>query len=343
MPEQAAAEAITSTPAFDFMWLELTNQCNLQCNHCYAESGPQGEKPTLSTSQFIELMTEAFGLGCRRIQFIGGEPVLNKDLPLFIRTAAKMGFEFIEVYTNLTILPEELLQCFVDHGVHVATSVYGPVGKPHDAITLVDGSWERTIKNLRSVLQAGLPARASIVEMESNAAYTDATVAFLREMGVQNVAVGRMRHLGRGAAPCETNEMAELCGNCAGGTICVSPSGVVAPCIMSKKWAVGSLSEASLSEIATGDVLRETRRRIYEAVEGHQATSDCHPVLNTRHAGCNPSYGIVDRRTECAPSVLSARADCAPSVLNARTECAPSVLSARADLACPPRFTNFDL
>src|ERR1700722_12165253 len=308
MPEQAAAEAITSTPAFDFMWLELTNQCNLQCNHCYAESGPQGEKPTLSTSQFIELMTEAFGLGCRRIQFIGGEPVLNKDLPLFIRTAAKMGFEFIEVYTNLTILPEELLQCFVDHGVHVATSVYGPVGKPHDAITLVDGSWERTIKNLRSVLQAGLPARASIVEMESNAAYTDATVAFLREMGVQNVAVGRMRHLGRGAAPCETNEMAELCGNCAGGTICVSPSGVVAPCIMSKKWAVGSLSEATLSEIATGDVLRETRRRIYEAVEGHQATSDCHPVLNTRHAGCNPSYGIVDRRTECAPSVLSARA-----------------------------------
>jgi hypothetical protein len=123
MPEQAVAEAVTSTPPFDFMWLELTNQCNLQCTHCYADSGPQGEKPALSTFQFIELMTEAFALGCRRIQFIGGEPVLNKDLPLFIRTAAKMGFEFIEVYTNLTILPEELLQCLVDHGVHVATSV----------------------------------------------------------------------------------------------------------------------------------------------------------------------------------------------------------------------------
>jgi hypothetical protein len=127
--------------------------------------------------------------------------------------------------------------------------------------------------------------------------------------------------------------MSELCGNCAGGTICVSPSGVVAPCIMSKKWAVGSLTEASLSEIATGDVLRETRRRIYEAVEGHQATPDCHPALNTRHAGCNPSYGIVDRRTDCPPTLLSAGGDAA---------CHPLVLHARADGACPPSVLSGD-
>src|SRR5208283_2388709 len=24
----------------DFLWLELTSRCNLQCVHCYAESGP---------------------------------------------------------------------------------------------------------------------------------------------------------------------------------------------------------------------------------------------------------------------------------------------------------------
>jgi hypothetical protein len=30
MPEQAVAEAVTSTTPFDFMWLELTKQCNLQ-------------------------------------------------------------------------------------------------------------------------------------------------------------------------------------------------------------------------------------------------------------------------------------------------------------------------
>jgi MoaA/NifB/PqqE/SkfB family radical SAM enzyme len=103
----------------------------------------------------VELMTEAYSLGCRRVQFIGGEPTLHRDLPESIRTASKMGFEFIEVYTNLTMLPEELLQCFVENGVHVATSVYGSAGASHDAITLVDGSFEKTTRNLQRVLKTG--------------------------------------------------------------------------------------------------------------------------------------------------------------------------------------------
>ena len=345
MQQQSVAESVTSQPPVDFLWLELTNQCNLQCVHCYAESGPQAEKGTVATSQYIELLTEASALGCRRVQFIGGEPVLNRDLPSLIRTASKMGFEFIEVYTNLTILPEDLLQCFVENGVHVATSVYGPAGKPHDAITLVDGSWEKTIKNLRRVLNTGLPVRASIVEMEMNAAYTDSTVAFLREIGVHNVAVGRLRHIGRGAACSESTEMSELCGNCAGGTLCVSPTGQVSPCIMSKKWAVGSISEASLSEIATGDALRDTRQRIYEAVAG-PAGAGCPPALGNRHAGCHPSYGMADRpaRPSCHPEASNdGHAECLPSYLAAGrpagADCHPT-LSAR-DANCPPQAYTF--
>jgi MoaA/NifB/PqqE/SkfB family radical SAM enzyme len=114
-------ESISSKPPVDFLWLELTNRCNLQCIHCYADSGPQAGKGTLSTADYTRLMTESFALGCRRVQFIGGEPTLYRDLPVLIRTARQMGFEFIEIYTNLTILPEELLQCFVANRVHVAT------------------------------------------------------------------------------------------------------------------------------------------------------------------------------------------------------------------------------
>ena len=116
-----ATESVLSKPPVDFLWLELTNRCNLQCVHCYADSGPTAEKGTLSKADYIGLMREAFRLGCRRVQFIGGEPTLYRDLPELIRTARQMGFEFIEVYTNLTILPEELLQCFVANRVHVAT------------------------------------------------------------------------------------------------------------------------------------------------------------------------------------------------------------------------------
>jgi len=326
-----ATESVSSKPPVDFLWLELTNRCNLQCIHCYADSGPKAEKGTLTTADYIGLMTEAFALGCRRVQFIGGEPTLYRDLPVLIRTARQMGFDFIEIYTNLTILPEELLECFVANRVHVATSVYGPAGERHDAITLVDGSFEKTIRNLRRIIKAGLPVRASIIEMETNAGYTDSTVAFLRGIGVPNVSVGALRHIGRGAA-CESSEMSELCGNCAGATLCVSPTGVVSPCIMSKQWAVGSIRDASLSDLATGDSLRETRQRIYDAVVSRQGGAGCMPGFNNRHAGCPPTYSAV--------AGVVADSSCKPGAINDSTACrpgfAPEVSNVGAD--CPPTF-----
>jgi MoaA/NifB/PqqE/SkfB family radical SAM enzyme len=57
---------------FDFLWLELTNRCNLQCTHCYAESGPDADVSNqLSVGEYEHLLREAFELGCRKVQFIG--------------------------------------------------------------------------------------------------------------------------------------------------------------------------------------------------------------------------------------------------------------------------------
>jgi MoaA/NifB/PqqE/SkfB family radical SAM enzyme len=324
------AQAAVSKPPVDFLWLELTNQCNLQCTHCYADSGPRGEKSILSAARYLELMTEAFNLGCRRVQFIGGEPTLNRDLPMLIHAASGMGFEFIEVFTNLTRLSEELLQCFVENRVYIATSVFAPAADCHDAITQVKGSFEKTITNLRRVVKAGLPVRAGIVEMESNAGQTGAAIAFLRQLGVQNVNAGRLRHFGRGAAACEANDMSELCGNCAGGTLCVSPTGKVSPCIMSKQWSVGSILESSLSEVATGNALRETRERIYQAVVDKPIQASCPPSLSNRHAGCVPSYSAVAN-----PAVS---ATCPPTVGD-RQACPPAydvLADATISATCPP-------
>ena len=44
----------------NFLWLELTNRCNLQCLHCYTESGPHtGDGDILTAENYEDLMTEA--------------------------------------------------------------------------------------------------------------------------------------------------------------------------------------------------------------------------------------------------------------------------------------------
>ena len=118
-----------------FLWLELTNVCNLRCTHCYAESGPHPDRADLlSTADFERLLKEAAAIGCRAVQFIGGEATLHPGLPQLIARARDLGYEFVEVYTNATRLPPALLACFVRHSVSLAVSVYADDAAVHDTV-----------------------------------------------------------------------------------------------------------------------------------------------------------------------------------------------------------------
>src|SRR5919201_1837389 len=97
----------TSRAFLSFLWLELTNRCNLHCVHCYTESDPySGDHDLLTAEDYQGIMREARDLGCRRIQLIGGEPQLNPEFGRLLRYAVNVGFEFVEVFTNLTRLDD---------------------------------------------------------------------------------------------------------------------------------------------------------------------------------------------------------------------------------------------
>lgn len=286
--------------ALDFLWLELTNRCNLQCVHCYAESGPYaGDGDTLTSGDYQQLIDEAIVLGCRKIQFIGGEPTLNPALPALVAHAASGGITFIEVFTNLVRLPEPLIGCFRRHSVRIATSVYSYGAATHDRITRVPGSFARTCRNISRLVKAGVSVRAGFIEMGENASDAEAALKMLRAMGVADTGRDRLRAFGRGNHKCE-NELSELCGSCAGATLCIGPDGSASPCIMSKSWPVGSIREASLREIAQSEHLAHIRDEIGAAVFGREASLTsliCAPKTCGPYNTCGPQTG-----NPCAPS-----------------------------------------
>lgn len=292
--------------ALNFLWLELTNQCNLQCSHCYADSGPYAtQADRLSREKYQELIIEAYEVGCRRIQFIGGEPTLNRDLPDLIKFSAKIGYTFIEVFTNLTCLTDELLLCFKESDVHVATSVYAPTACTHDQITQVHGSFDKTIRNLQALLKAGISVRAGVIGMKENSGQTERTMQFLRDLGVQNVGTDRLRYFGRGAKEGE-GALSELCGACADNTLCVGSDGIVSPCIMSKLWSVGSVLNESLTELAKSGRLAALRGHIYRAViepreengrDDRGIDAICTPKTCAPSGPCSPFMALTPRDT----------------------------------------------
>jgi len=263
----------------EFLWLELTNRCNLQCVHCYAESHPlSGDRDLLTTRDYESIMSQAYALGCRKIQFIGGEPQLNRDfLPLLIK-AKTIGFEFIEVFSNLTRLADDTVRYAADNGVCFATSVYSDEPAAHDAITTVRSSHTRTIKNLKKLISNGIETRAATIVIDQDEAALERTKRFLLNLGVGAVRASEVREFGRGEELIgQRAQLSGLCGHCWDGKLCVAPDGAAYPCVLARQWPVGNVLEAPLAEVVRGEPLANMRQTIFETVWLPKTTMACPP------------------------------------------------------------------
>src|SRR5215475_2642788 len=83
-----------------FLELETTGKCQLQCTHCYNSSGPDGGTGTMTPDDWRNVIDQAAALGIASVQFIGGEPTMDSDMPELARYALATGLK-VYVYSNL--------------------------------------------------------------------------------------------------------------------------------------------------------------------------------------------------------------------------------------------------
>ncbi len=313
-----APEAPLTLPGDDeleFLWLELTNRCNLRCVHCYSDSDPtSGHRDLLSTDDYEDVLHQAFELGCRRVQFIGGEPQLHRDFLRLVECARRIGYQFIEVFSNLTFLSEETVQYAAKHGVCFATSMYSDEPSGHDAITTVRSSHARTVKNVERLIANGIQTRAGIIVIDQDPTVVERTEQWLHRLGVPQVRISEVREFGRGEGVLGRNaQMSGLCGHCWKGKLCVTPDGAALACVMSRDWPVGNVLDATLAEIVRGAELHDVRTTVYETVWLPRATpTACDP----HHCPqcCEPDYQV------CSPDDSHCPQSCSPPII---IECEP--------------------
>jgi len=79
--------------------VEVTQDCNLHCPICFADSGKKTAEPDIETLRrmFRRIMTTTGGCN---LQLSGGEPTVRDDLPEIVAAARDAGFSFIQLNTN---------------------------------------------------------------------------------------------------------------------------------------------------------------------------------------------------------------------------------------------------
>jgi len=88
-----------------FAEVDVTDNCNLRCRHCYHFHGKDDFRTQeLSVQVWEKRFNELYKSGIRHILLVGGEPALRNDVLML----ADRVFRFIYVITNGTIkIPEE--------------------------------------------------------------------------------------------------------------------------------------------------------------------------------------------------------------------------------------------
>ena len=145
--------------------LAVAERCNLGCTYCYAEGGSFGGTPRnmpweIAEASVRRLLAEAKPGERVNLAFLGGEPLVNRDL---IRQATDLAARLagtrkipigFSITTNGTLLTAEDGEFFERYGFAVTVSLDG-IGEIHNRLRPTKGgrgSYDRVIANVRPLL-----------------------------------------------------------------------------------------------------------------------------------------------------------------------------------------------
>jgi radical SAM protein with 4Fe4S-binding SPASM domain len=272
---QIIAKTARQHQLFSVHW-ELTYRCNLRCTHCYVvkpgDPGFSAPGPELSTEECKDIIDQLAEENVLNIGFSGGEPLTRPDFFEIARYARSRRFA-IRILTNGTLITPEIADKIAALcPVSVEMSVYGARAETHDGITLVPGSFERTVRAFQLLGERGVNTYVKTLLMKENITEFNDIRALAEELGAtfryditvtpkDDGCILPLRHrlpdedlldLFRQEMTDEwkPRRLKENDHPCMSGLnhICINPYGVVSPCVQIKTPA-GNLRAQSLREI----------------------------------------------------------------------------------------------
>ena len=129
------------------MYINVWNECNLECRHCFNEGG-KAKGRLLSASEIFKVLGDAREyLRKERVQMTGGEPTQRPDIFSIIKELHRNKFKII-LQTNAAFgktIREKILKLPAQY-LNIIVSVDGI--KTHDYFR-GPGTFEKTIQNVR--------------------------------------------------------------------------------------------------------------------------------------------------------------------------------------------------
>ncbi len=170
--------------------IELTNRCNLACQHCF--SGRHGGRDDLSLAILHKVLSEAKVFGFDRVSFTGGDPTVYRHFADAMRLACQEGyrFGFNTNGWNFTTTYQAVLP-YRDHLSIITFSLDGATEDTHDRLR-GRGSFRRVMQAVSICVIEDLPFSLNMVIAAHNRRQVGSMVQLAAQLGSRGLRFGHL-------------------------------------------------------------------------------------------------------------------------------------------------------
>ena len=181
----------------------VTNRCNLRCQHCYINAEDQQYKNELSTEEARVFIKDLAQMQAPVLLFSGGEPLIRKDIIELGKMAAELGLRPV-ISSNGTLIDDELAKKIKDAGFqYVGISIDGAPAT-HDQFRNRQGAFEAALNGIRACMNNGIKTGIRFTVNRLNQADLPEVFDIIERESIPRFCMYHLVYAGRG------EKMAEL-------------------------------------------------------------------------------------------------------------------------------------
>ncbi|MBN1883825.1 MAG: radical SAM protein [Deltaproteobacteria bacterium] len=188
-------------PHLRWLYLYLTDGCNLRCVHCWLSPRyvPDTSKQRgLTADDVARLIQEGRPLGVGAVKLTGGEPLMNDE---FFRIVEVLAAENVRttVETNGVLVDEETASFLGAHRVsHVSVSIDSHRSSFHDRFRGVPGALDRSVDGIEHLVAHKIPVQIIMSLTRDNEEDIEGVVRLAEELKAASVKINPVMPVGRG-------------------------------------------------------------------------------------------------------------------------------------------------
>lgn len=176
----------------------ITNQCNMLCEHCYRDAGSRLEDE-LNTEEGKKLIREIKAAGFQMMIFSGGEPLMRPDLFELGAYAGKAGLRPV-LGSNGTLIDRDMALRLKAAGFMAAgISIDSLDPQKNDGFRKLENALKLTLQGIENLKAVGIPFQIHTTVMDWNVGELESMADFAVEIGARAFHVFFLVPTGRGA------------------------------------------------------------------------------------------------------------------------------------------------